>query len=444
MKYIQKKGWGLLGMIILTLVLNILIIFFSNKNEDLYWLLTLSIPLFIIAIYILWHKGQLFQKYFGRVLSSAQLTHTQSLSPSVYPTRIISPGLKVKIGNNQCLQPYNACILNVASMESVDEEGTFIDSSKKGEPQDSDNEILDISCLAAGGNIWQIDSCYKGCRTENGHFNSKVFKQIAHRPDIKMIELKLSSTNGIIYPVDPILRFSEPSANKMDSSLFSDSAFTTFSNAEGMIHFLGNLRELSGGKPVGIRISIKDKKDFYKICYAAQKAHIIPDFIVVEGSVETTSIVHSGQTLYCESSLYEPLLFVSQTLQTYGLKNKIRIIADGRITSCLDILKILALGADVIFTEMPNYRIIKNPENEAKLSLQFKGQNASDFHYDLMNDTVRIMKICGFSSVKDVTLSNFFSRLEVISSETLLEVNGPVVYPGSIKKAFNSIIPSPN
>ena len=56
-----------------------------------------------------------------------------------------------------------------------------------------------------------------------------------------------------------------------------------FFNAEGMVLFLEKLRKLSGKKPVGISVSICNKKEFYEICHAIRKTEIIPDFIIVEG-----------------------------------------------------------------------------------------------------------------------------------------------------------------
>ena len=58
-----------------------------------------------------------------------------------------------------------------------------------------------------------------------------------------------------------------------------------------MIHFLDSLRELSGKKPIGIRLCISDKKEFREICHAIRKTQLIPDFIVVEGSFEVTALL---------------------------------------------------------------------------------------------------------------------------------------------------------
>lgn len=439
MKYIQKKTWPIWGMILLTLLLNVLIVIASDKNQNLLWLLVVFIPLFSILAYFAWQIVHLPQKSSAdSAQPSAQHSNFEFLSHSVYPTKIALNDLKVQIGNDQCSQPYNACIFNIDSMENIDQGSIFSNAMLERNPEClgySDVKGLDTYHLAEGGVVWQVGTEYVGCRTENGHFSSKEFKKNACRPEIKMIELKLSSARKRSDFVDSFLELAEPIDSQIVNRIFSTSAFTSFNDAEGMIHFLNNLRELSGGKPIGMRICINDKKEFYQICYAIRKTQLIPDFIVVEGSFETKDIVHSNQAFHIEMPLYEALMFVSQTLHIYGLEN-IKIIAASRIISCFDILKVIALGADMICTEMPHCHIMNYAENGGKLSLQFKSQNVYVFHNDLMNDTVQMMRICGFRSMSDITVSKLFSRLDVMQAEKFAKLNSHVLYPASVRKVF--------
>jgi hypothetical protein len=330
-------------------------------------------------------------------------------------------------------------------MEDPYLESTFIQARKKKEVECyeySVSKVLNTYNLAAGGLVLQIGPDYLGCRTENGHFNSNAFKETACRPEVKMIELKLSSAIKPAYSVNSVSDFVEPIKAKIGNSIFTDSAFTTFRDSEGMIHFVNTLRELSGGKPIGIRLCINDKKEFYQICHAIQKAQLIPDFIVIEDSFESTGIDHSNKGFHSGTPLYEALLFVSQTLQMYGLQNKIKVIAGGKIISCFDILKLLALGADLVCTEMSRYTPILYPVDGGRLSHHYKIQNVYDFHDRLMIDTSKLMSVCGFKSVSDITLSQFFNKLDVLHSKNFDELNGLCLYPASVKKIYTSKIKS--
>lgn len=302
----------------------------------------------------------------------------------------------------------------------------------------SADEGLHTYHLAAGGLVWQIGPAYLGCRTENGHFNSEAFKRTAQKQEIKMIELELSTPMASGHQVAPFMDVVEPIGKNILYSIFSDSAFKNFRDAEGMIHFLNNLRELSGGKPIGIRICIKNKKDFYQICHAVRKTQLIPDFIVVEGSPESNGVIQSDQAFCTGLPLYDALLFVSQTLQVYELQKKISVIADGKITSSFDVLKVVALGANVVCTSIPRYTAIRYPGNGRRSFLYFKGQNVRDFHVKLMKDTVDLMNMCGFNCVSDITLSKFFSRLDLLHEKNLDGQNASVIGPIATRKTYHS------
>ena len=131
--------------------------------------------------------------------------------------------------------------------------------------------------------VWQIGPSFIGCRTVNGSFDSKVFKENACLSEVKMIELILSTPIKPVYNADSSLNIRGALSTKTNTKNFPGSSYTTFSEPEGLIHFLDFLRELSGGKPIGIRLCISDKKEFHEICHAIRKTQLIPDFIVVEG-----------------------------------------------------------------------------------------------------------------------------------------------------------------
>ena len=50
-----------------------------------------------------------------------------------------------------------------------------------------------------------------------------------------------------------------------------------------MMHFIQQLRELSGGKPVGFKLCIGHPWEFVAIVKAMLHTRILPDFIVVDG-----------------------------------------------------------------------------------------------------------------------------------------------------------------
>ena len=113
--------------------------------------------------------------------------------------------------------------------------------------------------------------------------------------------------------------------------------------------------------------------------------------------------------------LYEALLFVSKTLQTYGLEKHIKIIASANIVSAFDVLKILALGADMVYSAMPGCSV--NYYDNSRLIKPI--QDAVEFQNNIMSNIVTMMEACGFKSVYDLTLSNFLRKLDELQLAVL-------------------------
>lgn len=428
MKSIQKKGWPIWGMILLILLLNIIIIKASKNSQYLLWVLIVSIPLLIMAIYSMRQMNRFLKCFINRSSPVAQQTHFELLSHSGYPVKMSQDDLQVSIGNDQCSKPYNACLLSIGVMENSGHKWSFLQALSNNISENGGfvKQGLTTYNLAAEAPVWQIGPTYQGCRTENGNLDSQAFKKIACMPDVKMIEIRLTSLDNFDYDADSTLAIENPNGTAIQHNIFPDSGYTAFRDAEGLVHFIESLRKLSSGKPVGIRLSISDKKEFHQICLAIRKTEIIPDFIVILGSSERAGFSHSGLLFCSEKPLYEALLFVSQTLQAYELDKKINVIAAGKIISGFDILKLLALGANSVCAEITDL----NSREYASIHETKSPYWANELHGRLMKDMAQIMKVGGFRSHKDVTLSKFLRRLDVLYSERYGQPGDHVLYAG--------------
>lgn len=403
-------------LIVIALFINAFVIAISYTNNwGLLWLLLITIPLlaFTFLFFPRKEKGILGKYFLWQKMNAinANLKPLPYNDPDIPVTRA---DLSITIGNDSCAQPYKTGIYNIRVMDSI-EESTDQKTLKGLSPNDDKErfgEIMQTYHFTGGEKMIQIGSSYAGCRTDKGDFDAKKFKQNARHDSVKMIELNLSDANR---QVEDIFSTSgiENSDFINDSFSFSTMGFTVFSNAEGMIHFLDTLRKLSGGKPIGIRISIRNKKKFYQICHAIMKSGISPDFIVVEGADKSAGF----ETNRLRMSLYEALLFVSKTLQVYGIDKEIKIIAAADIVSGFDLLKLLALGANAVCSEMPGYRVIKQQGNDLNQISMYKSEDITDFHRNILDATARLMEANKLSSPADITIAKLLHRLDLFFSK---------------------------
>lgn len=435
MRNIPKKRSPLWGIVILILALNIVIIKAAYDNPVFLWLLVFATAILTIAVYSAWQGNRSLLSFIKSPKSFAQRPQYELLPHSIYPAKITNDDLQVLIGNDQCSNPYNACLLSVEAWENINY-SWFAHPELHGKEFEAPGDIKlsfpNTFNLSAARPVWQVDATYQGCRTENGNFDSLAFKRIAGMPDVKMIEINLNSSVDHDYWVDSVLAKTKLVGVKGKTDLFTRPGYTTFRDAEGLVHFIESLRSLSSGKPVGIRLSINDKQDFHKICHAIRKTQIIPDFIVVTGSSGKTAFNHPDLVFYSGMPLYEALLFVSQTLQVYRLDKDIKVIAAGEVVSGFDILKLIAMGANSVCVDST---CINTTERSDRQDIKFPSRN-SNIHYRLMRELVEIMDIGGFRSIKDVTLSKFLRRLDAFHSKRYTQTEEQVLFRGSVKKMF--------
>ena len=264
---------------------------------------------------------------------------------------------RVLIGNSQCRQPYSASIMNISAMSFGSLSANAIRALNKGAQlgnfyHDTGEGSLSPYHLENGGDIvWQIASGYFGCRTADGLFDPEKFAIQAKNPKIKMIEIKLSQGakpgHGGILPKHKISEeIAQIRGISRDKDCISPSKHSSFNTPIEMMYFIQQLRELSGGKPVGFKLCIGQPWQFMSIVKAMLETKIIPDFVVVDGSEGGTGAAPIEFSNYIGTPLREGLRFVHNTLVGAGLRSQIKIGASGKIISAFDIASTFALGAD--------------------------------------------------------------------------------------------------
>jgi Glutamate synthase domain 2 len=126
----------------------------------------------------------------------------------------------------------------------------------------------------------------------------------------------------------------------------SPAAHSAFSTPIELLEFIARLRELSGGKPSGIKLAIGHPWEFFALAKAMLPTQITPDFIVVDSAEGGTGAASVEFTDHVGVPMREAVMLVHNTLVGVGLRDKVRIGASGKIVSAFDIARTLAIGAD--------------------------------------------------------------------------------------------------
>ena len=279
---------------------------------------------------------------------------------SLSPKHLDLDEVRVQVGGKDCTKPYSASLLNISAMSygALSENAVIAlnKGAKMGHFAHNTGEGSISPYHQQGGDlIWQIGTGYFGCRTEDGKFNPDMFRDKSTQEQVKMIEIKLSQGakpgHGGILPAAKLTEeIAQIRSVPMGRDVNSPPGHTAFTTPLELVQFIKQLRELSGGKPIGFKLCVGKRREFLSICKAMLETGILPDFITVDGGEGGTGAAPLEFTNRIGTPLVEGLIFVHNSLVGFDLRNDIRIFASGKITTGFDIIKRLAMGADLCYS----------------------------------------------------------------------------------------------
>ena len=279
------------------------------------------------------------------------------LSHSIAPNAAAPKEWRLGIGGPQCLQPYQSALLNISAMSFGSLSANAIEALNLGAKQgdfahDTGEGGLSKYHRKHGGDIiWELGSGYFGCCDGAGKFDPVLFAEKAQLDQVKMIEIKLSQGakpgHGGVLPAAKVTpEIAETRKVPMGVDCISPAAHSTFSNPLEMLEWAAGLRELSGGKPVGIKLCIGQPHEILAVMKAMIESGILLDYIVVDGAEGGTGAAPVELSNSVGMPLREGLIHVRNALVGTRLKDKVRIGASGKIHSGAGLAISFALGAD--------------------------------------------------------------------------------------------------
>lgn len=282
----------------------------------------------------------------------------EGIKHSIYPKKTLTELPRVTIGNFQCSQPYNASLFNISAMSYGSLSDRAVVSLNRGAKKggffhNTGEGGISPYHLEGGADLcWQVGTAYFGCRDAEGNFSPELFQKKAAIPNVKLIELKLSQgakpgKGGILPGEKNTPEIAEIRSVLPGLTIASPAGHSVFSDAVGLLNFIKQLRELADGKPVGFKLCIGDTREFEEICDKMIETNIYPDFITVDGAEGGTGAAPPEFSDGVGMPLEPALIFVNRTLQKLQIRDKVQLIASGKVLTSLDILRAVAMGADV-------------------------------------------------------------------------------------------------
>lgn len=230
-----------------------------------------------------------------------------------------------------------------ALSKGLSKAGTWMNTGEGG--------LSDYHLKGDGDIIFQIGPGLFGVRDKEGHFNKDMFLQLADRENIRAFELKLAQgakTRGGHMEGNKVTEEIAKIRNvKPHETINSPNRFDFIKNPEDLLKFVDQIKNL-GQKPVGFKIVVSKVDEIEKLVKTMVQLDTYPSFITVDGGEGGTGATFQELEDGVGLPLLTALPIVSGMLEKYGVRDKIKIFASGKLITPDKIAIALGLGADLV------------------------------------------------------------------------------------------------
>ena len=202
--------------------------------------------------------------------------------------------------------------------------------------------------------VYQIGTAKYGLRGPDGHIDDDKLKRIAAHDQVRMFELKLAQGakpgKGGIMPGEKVTEeIAQIRHIPVGKDSYSPNRHPDIDSYEDLLDAIAHIRAVSG-KPVGFKTVAGSDAPWHELFQLinARGPECAPDFITIDGGEGGTGASPMPLMDLVGLPIREGLLMVSDLRDHYGLHDRIRLVASGKLVNPGDVAWAIAAGADFV------------------------------------------------------------------------------------------------
>lgn len=275
--------------------------------------------------------------------------------------------------------------------------------------------------------VFQIGTAKYGVRGEFGQLDDARLAEMAAIEQVRMFEIKLSQGakpgKGGILPADKVTpEIAEARGIPVGQASISPNRHPEIASIDDLLDFIAHVREVTG-KPVGFKLVLgtTDWLDTFCEAVSARGSESAPDFITLDSADGGTGAAPMPLMDSVGLPLRESLPLLVNKLHQHNLRNRIRIVASGKLINPTDVAAAICLGADFVVTARgfmfalgciqalqcnknacPTGITTHNPKLQQGLVPEVKAERVANFHHNLVHEVELIAHSCGVTEPRQL------------------------------------------
>lgn len=274
--------------------------------------------------------------------------------------------------------------------------------------------------------VFQIGTAKYGVRDQDGRLSEAKLAEVAKHENVRMFEIKLAQGakpgKGGILPAGKVTAeiagirgISEGSAS------ISPNRHIEAADISGLLDLIETVRRATG-KPTGIKFVMGDPEFVNGLMAEIAGRGIAPDFITIDGGDGGTGAAPMPLMDNVGLTVREACPLLEDALCRHGLRDRICIIASGKLVNPSDVAYALATGADFVVSARgfmfslgciqamkcnkntcPTGITTHDPRFQRGLVPIDKADNVANFHKGVVKEVEMIAHSCGAPHARALT-----------------------------------------
>ncbi|HJN75998.1 MAG TPA: FMN-binding glutamate synthase family protein [Myxococcota bacterium] len=360
--------------------------------------------------------------------------------------------------NPHCEHPYDAALFNTSAMSFGSLGKRAILSLNRGAKEGGyyhntgEGGISPYHREPGGDLVWQLGTAKFGARNADGSFDEETFAKKAALAQVRMIEIKLSQGakpgKGGILPKEKITPEIAKIRNvEQGRDVISPPRHSEWEDAEGLLRFVERVQKLSR-KPVGIKYCLGDPRFLDQIFQAIVDVGVGPDYIAVDGAEGGTGAAPLAHTNILGYPMLDAVMMTENKLLEYGLRERIKIAASGKVFTGGALAIALAAGADWACSARgfmlsigciqalhcntnfcPSGIATHSSWLQRGLVPRVQGPRASNYQHAVLKEFAMVLASCGYDSADQLSRADI---LKVVDFHKIQRMDELVPYPDRV------------
>ncbi|MDF2183011.1 FMN-binding glutamate synthase family protein [Neptuniibacter sp. CAU 1671] len=268
--------------------------------------------------------------------------------------------------------------------------------------------------------VYQIGTAKYGVRDEQGRLSDQKLLEKAAIPQVRMFEIKLSQGakpgKGGILPAEKVnAEIAAIRGIPAGEASLSPNRHPDIANINDLLNMVERIRRVTG-KPCGFKLVLGETQwlDEFFQAVLERGQDSAPDFITLDSSDGGTGAAPMPLMDSVGLPLKESLPLLVNKLHEYGLRDRIRVIASGKLINPTNVAAALCMGADFIVSARgfmfalgciqalqcnkntcPTGVTTHNPVLQRGLVPEVKAERVAFYHQHLVHEVEMIAHSCG-------------------------------------------------